>query len=59
MDRGIPLVARVVRDYGIDKNLERCYMTSISNSILDGFIQVNNEEDLRVRQIHLYIEGRG
>ena len=34
-------------------------MTSISNSILDGFIQVNNEEDLRVRQIHLYIEGRG
>lgn len=32
-------------------------MTKISNSILDGFIKVNNEEDLRVRQIHLYIEG--
>jgi CubicO group peptidase (beta-lactamase class C family) len=32
-------------------------MKTISNSILEGFIKINAEQDLRVRQIHVYIEG--
>ena len=32
-------------------------MQTISPSILDEFIKTNNEQDLRVRQIHVHIEG--
>ena len=32
-------------------------MKEISKSILDQFIKKNSDQDLRVRQIHLYIEG--
>lgn len=32
-------------------------MQQVSTSFLDGFIKTNIEQDLRVRQIHLYIEG--
>lgn len=29
----------------------------ILGNILDGFININTEQDLRVRQIHVYKEG--
>lgn len=32
-------------------------MQTISQSILDEFIRINMQEDLRVRQIHVYVEG--
>ena len=32
-------------------------MQTISQSILDEFIRINMQKDLRVRQIHVYIEG--